>query len=272
VSDVGVLFTFRVMPDPASDRETEEAMGGIFDAMASEEFPSGDVKAYAAFRDRADPGKWVMFEHFTAKGSVNHAKGPLMQQAGQRLSKLFMTPPARVLLDPVLFVGCGEPITGERSAPAAAARPAGRPATTASASAPSVSTRVLTLEAAARVVAAARRRAEAIGVPMNIAVVDDGNNLTAFSRMDGAWLGSISIAQNKAYTARAFDMDTEQLAPLAQPGQPLFGIHASNDGHLIIFAGGVPLREGGKVIGAIGVSGGSVEHDQDVALAGAAAL
>ena len=107
---------------------------------------------------------------------------------------------------------------------------------------------------------------------MNIAVVDAGNNLTAFARMDGAWLGSIDIAQNKAYTARAFDMSTKELTPLCQPGQPLFGIHASNNGQLIIFPGGIPLKSGGKVVGAIGVSGGAVEQDQEVAEAGVAAF
>jgi uncharacterized protein GlcG (DUF336 family) len=94
---------------------------------------------------------------------------------------------------------------------------------------------------------------------MNIAVVDEGNNLTAFARMDGAWLGSIDIAQSKAYTARSFDI-SKDLAPLAQPNQPLFGIDASNQGQLIIFAGGIPLEDGDQVVGAIGVSGGSVEQ------------
>jgi uncharacterized protein GlcG (DUF336 family) len=130
----------------------------------------------------------------------------------------------------------------------------------------------VTLEAAEKVVAAAKTKAEEIGVPMDIAVVDAGNNLTAFARMDGAWLGSIDIAQNKAYTARSFDMTTKDLAPLAQPGQPLYGIEASNDGNLIVFAGGIPLRNGDAVVGAIGVSGGSVEQDHEVAAAGAAAL
>jgi uncharacterized protein GlcG (DUF336 family) len=130
----------------------------------------------------------------------------------------------------------------------------------------------VTLSAARDVVEAARAKAEEIGVPMNIAVVDAGNNLTAFARMDGAWLGSIDIAQNKAYTARAFDMSTKDLAPLCQPNQPLFGIHASNQGQLIIFAGGIPLESGDEVIGAIGVSGGSVEQDHEVAEAGVAAL
>lgn len=130
----------------------------------------------------------------------------------------------------------------------------------------------VTLDTAQAVVEAARKRASAIDVPMNIAVVDEGNNLVAFGRMDGAWLGSIDIAQNKAYTARSFDMSTKDLAPLCQSGQPLFGIHASNQGRLIIFAGGIPLLRNGRVVGAVGVSGGSVEQDHDVAEAGAAAF
>lgn len=132
--------------------------------------------------------------------------------------------------------------------------------------------RKVTLERAQAVVEAARQKAEQIGVPMNIAVVDEGNNLTAFARMDGAWLGSIDIAQGKAYTARAFDMETKALGKASQPGEPLFGIHASNHGKLIIFAGGIPLKSGGVVVGAIGVSGGTVEQDQEVAEAGAAAF
>ncbi|MGD9735903.1 MAG: heme-binding protein [Solirubrobacterales bacterium] len=130
----------------------------------------------------------------------------------------------------------------------------------------------VTLDEAMRVVEAARAKADEIGVPMDIAVVDGGNNLTAFARMDGAWLGSIDIAQNKAYTARAFDMPTRDLAPLAQPDQPLYGIEASNDGNLIVFAGGIPLTDGDAVVCAIGVSGGSVEQDHEVAEAGVAAF
>jgi uncharacterized protein GlcG (DUF336 family) len=130
----------------------------------------------------------------------------------------------------------------------------------------------MTLDSAQKIIDAARAKAGEIDVPMNIAVVDAGNNLTAFARMDGAWLGSIDIAQNKAYTARAFDMSTETLAPFCQPSQPLFGIHASNQGRLIIFPGGIPLSSGDEVIGAIGVSGGTVEQDQEVAEAGVAAL
>src|SRR3954471_5994234 len=130
----------------------------------------------------------------------------------------------------------------------------------------------VSLDAARHVIDSARRAAEAIGVAMNIAVVDDGNNLVAFERMDGAWLGSIDIAQGKAYTARAFDMSTRDLAPLCQPGQSLFGIHATNDGRLVVFAGGIPLEKNGEVVGAIGVSGGAVEQDQVVAEAGAEAF
>ncbi|HWG09354.1 MAG TPA: heme-binding protein [Solirubrobacteraceae bacterium] len=130
----------------------------------------------------------------------------------------------------------------------------------------------VSLSAALHVIKSARRSAEAIGVAMNIAVVDDGNNLVAFQRMDGAWLGSVDIAQGKAYTARAFNMSTKDLAPLCQPGEPLFGIHASNDGRLIIFAGGIPLERDGEMVGAIGVSGGAVEQDHVVATAGAEAF
>lgn len=130
----------------------------------------------------------------------------------------------------------------------------------------------VTLEQAQTVIEAARRKAEQIGVAQNIAIVDAGNNLIAFAHMDGAWLGSIDIAQSKAYTARAFDMETKMLGKLSQPGEPLFGIHASNSGKIIIFAGGIPLQQGGAVVGAIGVSGGTVEQDQEVAEAGAAAF
>lgn len=130
----------------------------------------------------------------------------------------------------------------------------------------------ITLEEAHKVVMAARKKAEEINVMMNVAVVDEGNNLTAFIRMDGAWIGSIDIAQNKAYTARAFDMETKLLGTMAQSGDPLFGIHASNDLKIIIFAGGIPLVRGGRVVGAIGVSGGTVDQDQEVAEAGVAAF
>jgi uncharacterized protein GlcG (DUF336 family) len=136
----------------------------------------------------------------------------------------------------------------------------------------SQSAHTVTLSAGQAVLEAARSKARQIGVAMNIAFVDEGSNLVAFARMDGAWLGSIDIAQNKAYTARAFDMPTIDLAPLAQPGGPLYGIEASNHGLVIVFAGGIPLLSDGRVVGAIGVSGGAVEQDQAVAEAGVAAF
>ena len=130
----------------------------------------------------------------------------------------------------------------------------------------------LTLEAAERIVAAAKQKAAEINTKMDIAVVDAGGNLKAFVRMDGAWLGSIDIAQRKARTARWFDMDTGVIGTLSQPGGPLFGIEHSNGG-LITFPGGVPLKNAqGEVVGAIGVSGSTVENDHAVAAAGAAAL
>jgi len=130
----------------------------------------------------------------------------------------------------------------------------------------------LTLEAAERIVAAAKKKAAEIDTKMDIAVVDAGGNLKAFVRTDGAWLGSIDIAQRKARTARWFDMDTGVIGGLSQPGGPLYGIEHSNGG-LITFPGGVPLKNAqGEVVGAIGVSGSTVENDHTVAAAGAAAL
>jgi uncharacterized protein GlcG (DUF336 family) len=129
---------------------------------------------------------------------------------------------------------------------------------------------MVTLEDARRIIAAAEKKAADIRQPMNIAVADGGGSLVAHVRMDGAWLGSIDIAINKAFTARAFDLSTRDLATQSQPGAQFYGIHASNGGRIMIFAGGIPLRRGGKVVGAIGVSGGSGEQDQAVAQAGAA--
>ena len=128
------------------------------------------------------------------------------------------------------------------------------------------------LEDARRVIAAAEKRAAAIGQPMNIAVADAGGNLVAHVRMDGAWMGSVDISIKKAWTSRAFDIATKDLAEHSQSGQQFFGIHASNGGKVMIFAGGIPLKKDGKVVGAIGVSGGSGEQDHSVAEAGAAAF
>jgi uncharacterized protein GlcG (DUF336 family) len=129
----------------------------------------------------------------------------------------------------------------------------------------------ITLEEARRIIAAAIEKAHEIKVMMNIAVVDEGANLVAFERMDGGWIGSIDIAQKKAFTARAFDLDTKSLGENSQSGQQFFGIHASNNGKIMIFAGGIPIKRGGQVVGAIGVSGGSGKEDHTVAEAGAAA-
>ena len=132
--------------------------------------------------------------------------------------------------------------------------------------------KIVTLAEARKVIAAAEKKAEEIKWPMNIAVVDEGGNLVSHVRMDGAWIGSIDISINKAFTSRAFDIATKDLAANSQPGDQFFGIHVSNRGRVMIFAGGIPLKRGGKVVGAIGVSGGSGEQDQTVAEAGAAAF
>jgi uncharacterized protein GlcG (DUF336 family) len=131
---------------------------------------------------------------------------------------------------------------------------------------------MVSLADARRVIAAAEKKAAEIGQPMNIAVADQGGNLVSHVRMDGAWLGSIDISIKKAFTARAFDIATKDLATHSQSGRQFFGIHASNDGKVMIFAGGIPLRKDGKVVGAIGVSGGMGAQDQAVAEAGAAAF
>src|SRR5438477_10346610 len=130
----------------------------------------------------------------------------------------------------------------------------------------------MTLEDARRIIAAAEKKAKEIGQPMNIAVADEGGNLVSHVRMDGAWIGSIDISINKAFTSRAFDIATKDLATHSQSGGQFFGIHVSNHGRIMIFAGGIPLKEQGKVVGAIGVSGGSGEQDHSVAEAGAAVI
>jgi len=130
----------------------------------------------------------------------------------------------------------------------------------------------ITLAQAQAAVEAAIAKSNEIGVAMDIAIVDSGTNLTAFARMDGAWIGSIDISMKKARTARYFNMPTGAIGELSQPGGPLYNIEVSNGG-LISFPGGVPIKNAaGDVIGAIGVSGSSVEDDHAVAEAGAAAV
>ena len=131
---------------------------------------------------------------------------------------------------------------------------------------------MINLEEARRIIAAAEKQATSIGQPMNIAVVDEGGNLVSHVRMDGSWIGSIDISINKAWTARAFDIATKDLATNSQPGEQFFGIHVTNHCRVTIFAGGIPLKRGGKVVGGIGVSSGTGKQDQTVAEAGVAAF
>jgi uncharacterized protein GlcG (DUF336 family) len=135
-----------------------------------------------------------------------------------------------------------------------------------------VSTKDISDEAARKILRAAMEKSRAIDCKMDIAVVDAGANLKTFFRMEGAWLGSIDISIKKAKTARFFDMPTGEIGKLSQPGGPLFNIEHSNEG-LITFPGGIPLKDKeGNIVGAIGVSGSSVENDHAVAEAGAQVL
>jgi uncharacterized protein GlcG (DUF336 family) len=130
----------------------------------------------------------------------------------------------------------------------------------------------LTLADARQIIAAGEAKAEQLGIPYNLAVVDAGGDLIAHVRMDGAWLGSIDIAIHKAFTARAFDMTTEALSDMAQSGEPLFGIDSTNHDKVVIFGGGVPIKSGDTVIGAVGASGGTVKQDIEVVEAAVAAF
>lgn len=130
----------------------------------------------------------------------------------------------------------------------------------------------ITLENAEKAIEAAKKKSVEMDLKMNIAIVDSGANLVAFAKQDGAWLGSIDIAMKKARTARYFDMPSGEIGKLAQPGEPLYNIEHSNGG-LISFPGGIPIEnENGTIIGAIGVSGSTVENDHTVAEAGLKAL
>lgn len=130
----------------------------------------------------------------------------------------------------------------------------------------------ITLEQAEKAITAAKNKAVEIDTKMDICVVDAGANLVAFARMDGAWIGSIDISQKKAKTAAWFTMDTADLVDAVQPGAPLYNIEHSNGG-LITFPGGVLIKNSnGEIIGAIGVSGSTVENDHTVAVAGAEVL
>ncbi|QGZ63097.1 GlcG/HbpS family heme-binding protein [Paraburkholderia acidisoli] len=130
----------------------------------------------------------------------------------------------------------------------------------------------LTLEDAKRMLSAAESKATSLGIAYNIAVVDAGGHLLAFARQNGALIGSINLAIDKAVTARIFDKATDDLAKLSQSGMPLFGIQESNEGKVVIFGGGVPVVIDGAIVGAVGASAGTVEQDIDVATAAIAAL
>jgi uncharacterized protein GlcG (DUF336 family) len=130
----------------------------------------------------------------------------------------------------------------------------------------------LTLADAKQMLTAGEAKAASLGIPYNIAVVDAGGALLAFTRQDGALAGSIELAIGKAKTARMFDKSTDYLAALAQPGAPLFGIEQSNGGNVVIFGGGLPVKVDGQIVGAVGTSAGSVDQDIAVAEAAAAAI
>jgi uncharacterized protein GlcG (DUF336 family) len=130
----------------------------------------------------------------------------------------------------------------------------------------------LTLAEARNLIAAAEKKAGELGIPYNIAVVDAGGGLIAHVRMDGAWLGSIDISIHKAWTARAFDMATEDLGKMAQSGKPLFGIQNTNHEKVVIFGGGAPVKIGDVVIGGVGASGGTVDQDLKVVQAAVASF
>ena len=130
----------------------------------------------------------------------------------------------------------------------------------------------LTMDQALGALRTAVGKATEIGSPSSIAIVDGGRNLVAFVRMDGALLASIEISQGKAYTARSMNMNTADIGPLTQPGQPLYGIETSHARPLITFGGGQPLRVNGEIVGAVGVAGGTVVQDDEVASAAVASL
>ncbi|SDI32936.1 Uncharacterized conserved protein GlcG, DUF336 family [Alteribacillus persepolensis] len=123
----------------------------------------------------------------------------------------------------------------------------------------------LTLDLAKKIISAAEKEATDIGVSMVITVLDDGGNLVAAHRMDDAWLASIDIAKNKAWTSVALKMPTSNLAEATVPKAELYGLNTTNDGRIVIFGGGIPLLRDGKVEGAVGVSGSTVSHDIQVA-------
>ncbi|MBW1979622.1 MAG: heme-binding protein [Deltaproteobacteria bacterium] len=125
---------------------------------------------------------------------------------------------------------------------------------------------------AATLAAIAEAAAQAVGVPMVIALVDSEGSLLFFGRMDGSLPVSIELAVGKAYTAAALRLATQEVGKLAQPGKALYGIQHSHSKRIVLFGGGLPLRLKGKVVGGVGISGGTVEEDIQVAEAVVRAL
>lgn len=125
----------------------------------------------------------------------------------------------------------------------------------------------ITLEVAKVLIHAAELRARELGIAEVIAIVDDGGNFVASHRMDHAWLASVDIAHNKAWTAVALKMPTASLAPLAVPSGELYGINTTNHGRVVVFGGGIPLSFEGRIVGAVGVSGSNVANDIEVSKA-----
>lgn len=126
----------------------------------------------------------------------------------------------------------------------------------------------ITLKTAKIMIEKAIIKAEEIKVPVVISIVDAGGNLLAMERMDDAFITSIDIANNKAYTAWALRCGTNEMSGAIQPGESLYGLNLTNDARIICFGGGFPIVMDGQVIGAIGVSGGSVDEDMAIAKAG----
>lgn len=125
--------------------------------------------------------------------------------------------------------------------------------------APVIGVSTIGLDTAKELIAAARQKAEEIEVPMNLAVVSHAGTLIAFEKMDDAWLASIDISISKAFTAASLQTATADLSEAVQPEQSLFGLNTTNDGRLVVFGGGIPLIHEGRVVGAIGVSGGTAD-------------
>lgn len=123
----------------------------------------------------------------------------------------------------------------------------------------------MNLELAKKLIGAAEEEAAQIGVQMVITVLDEGGNMVACHRMDDAWLASVDISQNKAWTSVALKMPTSELAEATVPRAELYGLNTTNQGRIVVFGGGLPLVKEGKVVGAVGVSGGAVEQDVQVA-------